>query len=74
MAGDRLAQPSRGERTLKKLYSEAGMTALERQTAIVAADDRSVIWAEGFETDRRVAVREDTGRVLLILRALRENE
>lgn len=74
MAGDRLAQPSRGERTLKKLYSEAGMTALERQTAIVAADDRSVIWAEGFEADRRVTVCEDTGRVLLSLRALRENE
>lgn len=73
-AGDRLAQPSRGERTLKKLYSEAGMTALERQTGLVAADDRSVIWAEGFETDRRAAVRKDTGRVLLALRSLPEND
>ena len=70
-AGDVLAQPSRGGRTLKKLFSEKGLTALERQTRLVAADDGSVFWAEGFEADRRVQIRpERTTRVLLAFRKL----
>ena len=70
-AGDTLAQPSRGGRTLKKLFSEKGLTALERQTRLVAADAGSVFWAEGFEADRRVQIRpEQTVRVLLAFRKL----
>ena len=74
MAGDILAQPSRGGRTLKKLFSEAGFTALQRQTNLVAADNCSVLWAEGFEADRRVIVGPDTKNVLLAFRVLPENE
>ena len=70
-AGDVLAQPSRGGRTLKKLFSEKGLTALERQTRLVVADDGSVFWAEGFEADRRVQIRpERPTRVLLAFRKL----
>lgn len=72
MAGDSLAQPSRGRRPLRKLYSEAGLTVFDRQRRLVAADDLSVVWAEGFEPDRRVTVNEKTERVLLGFRALPE--
>lgn len=69
--GDTLAECERtGSRTLKKLFNEAGLSALDRQTRLVAADACSVIWAEGFGVDRRVEICPgETRRVLAVLNA-----
>lgn len=66
LPGDTLAEPGRpGSRTLKKLFNEAGLSALDRQTRLVAADACSVIWTEGFGADHRAAVRTgETRRIL----------
>ena len=65
-AGDQLALAGRnGSKTLKKLFSESGLSQLERQTRLVAADAQSVFWAEGFGADRRTVI--TSGRTSQIL-------
>lgn len=66
-AGDQLAVAGRsGSKTLKKLFSESGLSFLQRQTRLVAADALSVFWAEGFGVDRRTVIQPGrTNRILL---------
>ena len=64
-SGDAISLPGRGRRTLKKLFSEKGLTALERQTALVLADEAGVLWAEGIGTDVRCRAGENTRRLLI---------
>lgn len=64
-SGDAISLPGRGRRTLKKLFSEKGLTALERQTALVLADEAGVLWAEGIGTDVRCQAGENTRRLLI---------
>ena len=55
-----------GSRSLKKLYQDAKLPPEERKKMAVLADENGVLWAEGFGTDRRAAVRESTKRILEI--------
>ena len=53
-------------RTLKKLFNEAKVPVHLRKTVAVIADDDGVLWVEGFGTDRRAKVTEETGSVAVI--------
>jgi len=53
-------------RTLKKLFSEAGVPLHLRGEAVVIADDGGPVWVEGFGAAKRAKAGPDTGSALLI--------
>lgn len=65
--GDRIAFAQRGvTKPLKKWFSEAGLTAVEKANVMVFADTEQLIGVWGFGTSREHAVTPNTERVLLI--------
>ena len=70
IVGDNLAVRNRKEsdkirlkgrnvtKTLKKLFSEAGIPVSERQRILVISDENGVLWVEGFGSDERAAVKD----------------
>lgn len=65
--GDRFAPAHRGHtRPLKKLFSEAGLSAAEKSSVLVFADDEQIVGVWGFGADRANAVTPKTKRILLI--------
>lgn len=67
--GDKLSLPhGEGHKTLKKLFSEKGLSALERETRLVLADEKGVLWVEGFGPDARSKITDNTRRVLTCIR------
>ena len=68
-AGDRIRlSASAGTQKLKKLFNSSHIPLPERDRIPVIADERSVVWVEGYGCDLRVAVDADTKRVLIINR------
>ena len=62
-SGDTLTLPGRGvTKTLKKLFNEAKISPRLRNRIVVAADEKGVIWVEGFGPDARVSLSQ-TGQV-----------
>ena len=54
LPGDRILLPNRGcEKSLKKLFSEAGVPPEARGSVPVLADEFGVIWVKGFGPDER---------------------
>lgn len=53
-------------KSLKKLFSEAKLSPQDRQHRIVVCDDNGVIFVEGFGPHNRVAVGQDTKKILRI--------
>jgi len=49
---------------LKKLFSEHGLTTAERAARLVLADEKGVVWVEGFGPDARCKVTKTTRQVL----------
>ena len=53
-------------KTLKKLLNEAKIDEYLRESLSVLADDNGVLWVQGFGVDQRVAMTEETEKVLVI--------
>ncbi len=67
LPGDEMALFRRGvTKSLKKLYNEAKIPLEKRGLLAVLADERGVIWAEGFGPSRRAAPDEGTKKYLVI--------
>ena len=65
--GDRIAFSHRsGTKSLKKWFSEAGLTAREKSEVLVFEDTGRVIGVLGFGVSRENAVTPETKRILLI--------
>lgn len=65
--GDRFAPAHRGgTRTLKKLFAEAGLSAVQKAAVPVFWDEERIVGVWGFGTDRKNAVTPETGRILFI--------
>lgn len=52
-------------KSLKKLYSEAGIPAAERDRIPVLADDEGILLVPGFGCDERVKIGENTKKILI---------
>ena len=66
LAGDRITLAKRNcTKSFKKLLNESGLDEQTRDSLLVAADDKGVVWLENFGVDRRVAVSENTQNVLI---------
>lgn len=66
--GDQLSLPGRGTKSLKKLLNEAGVPPESRSRLLLLADDRGVLWLEGFGPDKRCAPDESTREVFVLTR------
>ncbi len=65
--GDKISLPKRKiTKSLKKLYSEEGLSKEERNTNILLCDSLGVIFVEGFGITKRVAISESTKNILEI--------
>lgn len=63
--GDRIhLAGSSGGKPLKKLFWERQVPVPERDRLLVLSDDLGVCWVEGFGCDCRVAVEENTSKIL----------
>ena len=52
LPGDMICLPGRnGHKPIKKLFQEAHLSGFERETRLILADNREVIWLEGFGLD-----------------------
>lgn len=70
LAGDRISVAGRGgEKKLKKLLNEAGLTEREKSEVPVLADELGPAAVYGFGPANRCAVRPETRRVLVFGRA-----
>lgn len=68
MAGDKITLSKRKvTKSLKKLFCE--QKTLNRDSLLVVADDRGVVWVEGFGTDFKNRVTENTKNILTIEKA-----
>ncbi len=64
-SGDAITLPARRcTKSLKKLFSEMGLTAAERAQRLVLCDETGLLWVEGVGCDARCAVSEHTRRTL----------
>lgn len=64
--GDKFSLPhGEGHKTLKKLFSEKGLSRTERSARLLLADEKGVVWVEGFGPDARSKISENTRRVLV---------
>ncbi len=65
--GDKLKQSGRGiTKELRRLMNEKGIPAEKRDEVIILADDKGVIWAQGFGADEKYAVSDKTENVVVI--------
>ncbi|MBQ5331400.1 MAG: tRNA lysidine(34) synthetase TilS [Oscillospiraceae bacterium] len=65
--GDKITLAGRDFRTsLKKLYNSLGLSASERKSALVLADENGLIWSEYGGVSDKVRVSEETRRILRI--------
>lgn len=75
LPGDRIALAGRnGTKTIKKLMIEQKLTAYEKSTLPVLADDEGVAALWGAGADRRCAPDEATRRLLILRQAEKEPE
>lgn len=66
-AGDRLRQAGRGvTKELRRLMSEKGIPEEQRSELLVLADEKGIIWAEGFGIDESRKINEKTENVVVI--------
>ncbi len=66
-AGDRLRQPGRGvTKELRRLMNEKGIPEQQRSELLVLADEKGVIWAEGFGIDESRKINEKTENIVVI--------
>lgn len=66
-SGDSVRLFSRGcTKSLKKLFNEAKTPIYERDRLLILADDRGIIWLEGFGVCERCAVSEKTKKTIKI--------
>ncbi len=66
-AGDKITLKSRGcTKTLKKLFNELSVPPEKRNEVIILADENGLLLAEGIGIDARVAVTEETKKILYI--------
>lgn len=73
LPGDRLTLFGReGSRSLKKYYSELGLTPRQRRNAWVLADEAGLLWAEYAGLSRRGAPGPGTERILSCTRERRQ--
>lgn len=71
---DKIRLANRGmTKTLKKLFSEEKIPLQIRDSLFVLADAQGVIWVEGFGCDERVALTQDTKRVLCFTDTIQES-
>ena len=65
--GDRFSPAHRkGTRTLKKLFAEAGLTAVQKSAVPVFCDEERIVAVWGFGTECNNAITPKTRRILLI--------
>ena len=65
--GDHFSPAHRkGTRTLKKLFAEAGLTAVQKSAVPVFCDEERIVAVWGFGTECNNAVTPKTRRILLI--------
>ena len=66
--GDCIALKGRGcTKTLKKLFNEAGIPPEKRDGLCIAADEKGLVFAEGFGVSERCAVTPQTSAVMQII-------
>ncbi|MCQ2462516.1 MAG: tRNA lysidine(34) synthetase TilS, partial [Clostridia bacterium] len=66
-AGDRLTDAHRGNtKTLKKLFTEKKIPSEKRDSYAVLCDGEEVVFAEGFCTDKKYSVDENTREIIYI--------
>ncbi len=67
LEGDKISQPNGGcTKTLKKLFNEKEIPVAQRNGLVILADDRGVLWVEGYGCDRRARITETTRTVMMI--------
>lgn len=65
--GDAIKFPGRGcTKTLKKLFQESGIPALERGRILVLSDSNGPVWVERYGVAERAAVSAETRRILIL--------
>ena len=74
-SGDCITLSRRGvTKSLKKLFNEAKIPVNERELQAVMADEKGVIWVEGFGADSRVLPSEETLHSLTICKFEQDSE
>lgn len=74
-AGDRYHPAGRKcGKSLKKLFSEAGIPSSERNMIPVLADDEGILLVPGFGCDERVRINENTKTILIFSDALTDGD
>lgn len=65
--GDAITLPGRNcTKTLKKLFNEMKLSARQRDSALILADEKGILWVEGVGCDKRCQPTDSTGQVLQI--------
>ncbi len=65
--GDRFFNKKRGQtKTLKKLFNESKIPAMERSSIAILRDEEDIVWIDGFGTDGKYLPDINTKNVLII--------